>query len=292
MLVFLNQHFISALDGLAFGLLYFTLAAGLALVLGSMDVLNLAHGTLYLGGALLAYKLTDGSPLALMIAVLVGLAAGAVGGTVLAGLTAPLAGRGHLDQALLTLGIALIVGQGFAIATGGAELPVQPPKVLDDSIAIWGHRYPVYRLVFIGIALVLAITVWLTVERSRIGALVRATVADRAMVSAMGVNPRLVLVGVYAAGAALAVTGGVLGAPILPPGPGVDDTVLVMSLVVVVMGGLGSIRGAFFASLAVGEIDTLGRALFPSLAAFLLFGTMFLVLAIRPVGFGGRARAA
>lgn len=147
-----------------------------------------------------------------------------------------------------------------------------------------GHTYPVYRLVFIAVAAALATIVYLVFERSSLGALVRATVADRDMVRAQGVDIRKVLYGVFAAGAALAAVGGVLGAPILGPGPGVDESVLVLSLVVVVVGGLGSVRGALAGALLIGQVQTLGVALLPEYAPFLLFGTMLLVLVVRPHG--------
>jgi branched-chain amino acid transport system permease protein len=280
----LTGNLVPAVDGVAFGLLYFTLAVGLSLVFGMMDVLNLAHGTLYLGGAYLAYRLADGSWPGLVLALAAGIAVGVVGGAVLAALTRPLAARGHLDQALLTLGLSIIVADLFLVAADGEHLPASPPAGLDGATEFAGLTYPTYRLVFIAVAAVLALVVYLVFERSSLGALVRATVADRQMVRALGVDTRVVLVGVFAAGAVLAVTGGVLGAPILAAGPGVDAHVLVMSLVVVVLGGLGSVRGALVGALLVGLVQSLGTTLAPDYASFLLFGAMFVVLALRPRG--------
>jgi branched-chain amino acid transport system permease protein len=286
-----DAHAVSIVDGAAFGLLYFTLAVGLSLVFGMMDVLNLAHGTLYLVGASVAYALADGGWLGLALGLGAGLALGLAGGALLAALTRPLARRGHLDQALLTLGLSVIGAELYLMATGDT-LSVPPPHTLAGSTTLLGHTYPTYRLVFIGVAGVLALVVYLVFERSPVGALVRATVADRDMVAALGVDTRKVLYGVFAAGAVLAVLGGVLGAPIIGPAPGVDGHVLVMSLVVVVIGGLGSVRGALVAALLVGEVDTVGRVLAPEYAAFLLFGAMFLVLAVRPRGLVSLVRAA
>jgi branched-chain amino acid transport system permease protein len=280
----LTDSVVPVVNGLAFGLLYFTLAVGLSLVFGMMDVLNLAHGTLYLAGAYLAYRLADGSWPGLALALAVGVAVGVGGGALIAALTQPLAGRGHLDQALLTLGVSIIAADVFLVLADGEYLPADPPAGLDGATHVAGFTYPTYRLVFIGIAAVLALVVYLVFERSRLGRLIRATVADREMVQAIGVDTRKVLVGVFAAGAVLAVVGGVLGAPILQAGPGVDGRVLVMSLVVVVIGGLGSVRGALLGALLVGEVQTLGTAIAPDYAAFLLFGAMFVVLAVRPQG--------
>lgn len=284
MIGWLDSNLVSIVDGVAYGLLLFTLAVGLSLVFGMMDVLNLAHGTLYLLGAYVAYSLSDGSWLGLLIAIVVGVAVGIAGGGLLAALTQPLAGRGHLDQALLTLGIAFVVADVLTEAYGSEVLPTAPPEALRGTMLIIGHSYPVYRLVFIAVAAILAALVYFTVERSSVGALVRATVADRDMVRALGVDTRKVLFGVFAFGAALAAIGGVLGAPIVAPGPGVDETVLVLSLVIVVIGGMGSVRGALVGALVIGQVQTLGVALMPTYAPFLLFGAMLVVLAVRPQG--------
>lgn len=287
-----TANLVSIVDGVAYGFLLFTLAAGLSLVFGMMDVLNLAHGTLYLTGAYLGYALSGGSWLGFGLAIAAGVAVGALGGSVLTVLTQPVARRGHLDQALLTLGIALIGGDVFLLVSGGDPLPAEPPTALAHSILLAGQNYPVYRLVFIGIAVVLAALVYLVVERSSLGVLVRATVADRDMVRALGVDTRKVLLGVFALGAALATVGGVLGAPIIGPNPGVDDLVLVLSLVVVVIGGLGSVTGALLGALFIGQVQSLGVVLLPEYASFLMFGSMALILAVRPQGLVSMVRRA
>lgn len=286
MLSWLDGNVVSMVDGVAYGLLLFTLAVGLSLVFGMMDVLNLAHGALYLLGAYVGYALSDGSWIGFAMAIVVGIAVGVVGGFVLAAVTLPLATRGHLDQAVLTLGIAFIAADLLFAFFGSEVLPTQPPRGLAGATSVFGHSYPIYRLAFIAIAGALAAGVYLLFERSSLGALVRATVADRPMVQAMGVDTRKVLFGVFAAGAALATVGGVLGAPILAPGPGVDENVLVLSLVVVVIGGMGSVRGAMIGALLIGQVQTLGVALLPTYAPFLLFGAMVVALAWRPQGLG------
>ena len=280
----LDANLVSIVDGVAFGLLLFTLAVGLSLIFGMMDVLNLAHGTLYLIGAYVAYTLFDGTLLGTLLALAAGLAVGVVGGILLAALTQPLAARGHLDQAVLTIGIAFIAADLLAAIFGSEVLPTAPPDALAGSVDLIGHSYPLYRLVFIGVAAALALLVYLAFERTHVGALIRATVADRDMVRALGVDTRKVFFGVFAFGAALAVLGGVLGAPILAPGPGVDESVLVLSLVVVVVGGLGSVSGALLGAILIGEVQTLGVALLPEFASFLLFGAMLIVLVVRPAG--------
>lgn len=291
----LTADLVSVLNGLAIGFLLFILAVGLSLVFGMMDVLNLAHGALFLTGAYLGAALTGGESSwagflgALGLAAVVGLVAG--GG--LSAMTEPLRRRSHLDQALLTLGVALVVAELLGLAFGNDPLRVPAPPGLDGSVSVLGVTYPAYRLVLIGIGALLALAVYAVVERTRVGALVRATVADREMVAVLGVDNRLVKAAVFAVGSLLAVVAGVLGGPIYGASSGLDSTVLILALVVVVIGGLGSVRGALVGALVIGQIESLGRALLPDLASFILFGALALVLALRPQGlFGSRTGAA
>ena len=280
---------VSILNGFAIGFLLFILAVGLSLVFGMMDVLNLAHGALFLGGAYLGAQFAGdgwgGFLGALGIAAVAGLAAGGV----LSLMTEPLRKRSHLDQALLTLGVALVVAELLIIVFGDDPLAVPAPPGLDGSVAVFGATYPAYRLVLIGIGAVLALVVYLVVDRTRVGALVRATVADREMVSALGVDNRLVKAGVFAVGSLLATTAGVLGGPVYGARPGLDSTILILALVVVVIGGLGSVRGALVGALIIGQVDTLGRVLLPDLASFILFAALAVVLVVRPQGLFGTA---
>ncbi|HET7502948.1 MAG TPA: branched-chain amino acid ABC transporter permease [Kofleriaceae bacterium] len=285
----LDTHFISLLNGLAIGSLLFILAVGLSLIFGMMDVLNLAHGVLFLAGAYAAWWVVGEQPSwprflgALAVAGAVGVLAGA-------GLSLTierLARRSHLDQALLTLGLTLIAADALSAAFGDDVHAINPPPGLDGSVQVLGKAYPVYRLALIGLGAVLAAVVHAVVERTQLGALVRATVADREMVQAVGVDDRKVKITVFAVGALLATTAGVLGAPVYGARPGLDATALILSLVVVVIGGLGSVRGALFGALVIGEIETLGRAVLPDLASFVLFGALAVVLVVRPRGLFG-----
>lgn len=277
---------VSVLNGGAIGCLLFILAIGLSLVFGMMDVLNLAHGAVFLVGAYVGWRVGGESPtwgtfaLALAVAVLAGLAAGAV----LSAMTEPLRNRSHLDQALLTLGIALIVAELLSMAFGSDVRAANAPPGLDGTVPVLGSDYPVYRLVLIGVGLVLAVAAWLLVNRTAAGAIIRATVADREMVSAIGIDNRKVKLSVFAAGSALAALAGVLGGPVYGARPGLDSTVLILALVVVVIGGLGSVRGALIGALIIGQIESLGRALFAEGASFVLFGALALVLVLRPRG--------
>lgn len=272
---------VTALDGVAFGLLLFVVAAGLTLIFGVMGVLNLAHGSLYLAGAALAYLLTNGGLAGLAVAVTAGALVGAACGAGLGVIMRPLERYGRLGQALATLGLALLAADAYNTVFGGAPLLANPPSALAGSISVAGFGYPVYRLVFIGIAILLGLTLHLVVARSHYGAALRATVADPGMAAATGINTRTVQTSAMAGGGALAVTGGVLGAPLLGPAPGVDNTVLVLSLIIVVIGGAGSIPGTLAAALLVGQVQTVGVLAAPTAAPFLLFAVLLAALAAR-----------
>lgn len=275
-----STYAVTAIDGVAFGLLLFVVAAGLALVFGVMDVLNLAHGTLYLLGAYLAYLIVDKSVVGLLVALVVGVGVGAAGGSVLSVLLRPL-GADHLDQSLVTLGVSFLAADIFNSTFGGSPLPADPPAVLDGRMTILGHGYPVYRLVFIALAALIAVTLHVVLRRTTAGLLLRAAVSDSAMASASGINAGRVQTVALAVGGVLAVLGGVLGAPLIGPAPGVDTTVLVLSLIVVVIGGAGSIPGTLAAALLVGQVQTVGILAAPAVAPFLLFGALLLVLVLR-----------
>ena len=288
----MDAYLIPAVDGVAYGLLLFVVAAGLTLAFGVGDVLNLAHGTLFAFGAYAAAKLSDGSWVSLALAVLVGTAAAGGGGALLSAMLVPISGRGHLAQALLTFGVALVVGDLLVAVFGADDLLVRVPAALDKPVDLLGHSYPGYRLAFLGVAALIAIALSIVVARTRVGSLIRATVDDRDMVAMLGVNPVVVRTGVLAGAGALAGLAGALGAPIIGPGPGTANLVLLLSLVVVVLGGLGSIGGALVAAIAVGEIQTVGVTIAPTLAPFALFGAMAIALAARARGLLPSGRSA
>lgn len=274
------SYLIPVVNGVAYGLLLFVVAGGLTLAFGG-GVLNLAHGATFTLGAYSAGLLTDGTWAGLAAAVAVGTVAGAGAGGVLSAAVIPIAARGHLTQALLTLGIALVAGALLVLAFGAHELRPDLPAVLDQPVAIAGRRYPGYRLGFIALAAVLAGSGWLVLARTRAGARVRAMACDPQMLACLGTSPRLVLAGVLTTGGALAGVAGVLGAPIIGAGPGTADWVLLLSLIVVVTGGLGSVPGAFVAAIGVGQVTSLGPVVAPELAPYLLFVAMVAALLLR-----------
>lgn len=276
-----ETYLIPVVNGVAYGLLLFVVAAGLTLAFGAAGVLNLAHGTLYAIGAYAAAVLTDGSWLALVAAVVVGTTLGAAAGAGLAVAVAPLASRGHLPQALLTFGIALVIGALLVLAFGADDLRPVVPELLDQPVDIAGRAYPGYRLAFIAVAAALAAVGWTVLTGTRAGARLRAMVDDPAMLAAVGTDPRAVLAAVLATGGAAAGFAGTVGAPIIGAGPHTAETVLLLSLVIVVLGGLGSVPGAFVAAIFVGQVQSLGVVLLPGLAPYLLFAAMAVVLLAR-----------
>jgi branched-chain amino acid transport system permease protein len=283
-----DANAVSILNGVAIGLLLFTMAVGLSLIFGLMDLLNLAHGAIFALASYVTWQLVhDGLPF--LVGVPVALGIGLLLGAGLALASRPIAARGHLDQALLTLGMAFVGTDSISWYWGNEFRSVRPPGLLRGSVSVFGDSYPEYRLAVIGIGLALAATVYVVFERTRLGSLVKAAVQDRQMVAALGVNVTLVLTTVAAIGAALAAFGGVIGAPILNVRAGLDAEVLILALIVVVVGGLGSIRGALVGALLIGQVQALGVALLPELASFLLFGAMALVLVFRPEGLFGEA---
>lgn len=275
------------LNGVAIGLLLFMMAVGLTIIFGLLDVLNLAHGAFFLTGAYLGYRIggeataTWGS---FLLALLVAIGLGAVLGVGLMLMTMPLVKRGHMDQALLTLGLALVITQLLLLSFGKDDHSVAAPAGLAHSTQILGNSYPVYRLAAIGLGIVAVIAVWYLIERTPAGAIVRATVSDRQMVEAVGIDVRIVMVVTFAAATVLAVVGGLLAGPVEGATSGLGDEILLMALVVIVIGGLGSILGTFIGALLIGLVQNVGVMVAPQMASFLMFGAMALVLAFRPQG--------
>ena len=293
MLAALDTYGISALNGLAIGLVLYTMAVGVSLVFGMMNILNLAQGILYMLGTYTAVRIVDpgGSWSSYATAVAAAIAAGMLSGGVLAALMRPLATRGHLDQALLTLGVAFIGTAALPSLFGQGIYSLAPPHRLGGSVSVAGNEYPAYRIAVIVVGLAIAAGVTLLVERTALGALVRAAVVDRPMLQALGVDTRKLTAIVFVLGASLASLGGVIGGPILGAAPGLDFDVLILAMAVVVVGGLGSAWGALVGAIVVGEVDTMGTALAPQFGAFFLFGTMAAILAIRPAGLFGDQHA-
>ena len=290
------------LNGVQFGVMLFLMAAGLTLVFGIMNLVNLAHGSLYMMGAYLAVAAVQWSG-NYVIGVLLGLA-----GTLVLGMVVEVVAlralyeRDHLDQVLATFGLILFFNELVAILWGRTALDLARPEWLQGHIELFaGSRYPLYRAVVIGVGLAVAAVLWYVVARTRLGMLVRAGASNRGMVAALGVNIRLLYTLVFGVGAALAGLAGVMAGPIYAVQPGMGELILIQVFVVIVIGGIGSIRGAFVGALVVGIVDTLGRAFLkpmlgtvlsptaaeaagPALSSMLIYLLMAVVLALRPEG--------
>jgi branched-chain amino acid transport system permease protein len=293
---------VQTLNGLQLGVLLFLIAAGLTLVFGVMDFINLAHGVQYMLGAYLAvmfYVLTGNFLFALILALGVALLFGLL---LEFAVFRHLYGRDHLDHVIATFGIILFLNQGVKFVWGAAPLTLPMPEMFSGSVALMpGLLYPVWRLVIIGSGLAVAVLLYILVTQTRIGMLVRAGATNANMVSALGVDIRKLFMIVFGFGTMLAGFAGVMIAPILSVEPGMGDTILILAFVVIVIGGIGSIRGAFVAALLIGLVDTLGRSfsvdilrLFmapssartvgPAIASMLIYLLMAVVLYVRPAG--------
>ena len=290
------------LNGVQLGVTLFLMAAGLTLVLGIMNLVNLAHGSLYMVGAYLTLAASQwtGSYAAGLV---LGLA-----GTLLIGMLVEvvtlraLYDRDHLDQVLATFGLILFFNELVAILWGRASLYAQLPEYLRGQVQLFaGSSYPVYRMSVIVVGLLVALLLWYVVTRTRLGMLIRAGASNRTMVAALGVNIRLLYTVVFGFGAALAGLAGLMAGPIYSVQPGMGELILIQVFVVIVIGGIGSVRGALVGALIVGIVDTLGRAFLkpllgslisptaaeaagPALASMLIYLLMAVVLALRPAG--------
>jgi len=293
--------FAQLLNGLQYGVLLFLLAAGLTLVFGIMSFVNLAHGSLYMMGAYFAasaFAYTNSFGLAV---------AAAMGGSLLLGLAlefiavARLYRRDHLDHVLATFGLVLFFNELVRMVWGSQPVFLQVPDFLDGAVDIFGFTYPAYRFAIIVVGLLVAVGSWLLINKTRIGMLIRAGAVNPAMVSALGVNIRLLNAMLFAVGAMLAGLAGAMAGPILSVQSGMGESVLITTLVVIVIGGIGSVTGAFYAALIVGIVDTMGRVFLPfmlrqvtersfadaagpALASMLVYLLMAVVLAWRPQG--------
>lgn len=293
---------VQSLNGLQLGILLFLIAAGLTLVFGVMDLINLAHGVQYMLGAYFAvvgYRLTGNFLLALLVALALSMLCGLVLEVLV---YRHLYDRPHLDQVLATFGVILFLDEAVKTLFGPAPLSLPGPEWLSGSIVLMpGLLYPVYRLALIAAGLAVAALLYVLVNHTRLGMLVRAGASNADMVAALGVDIRRLFLVVFGFGAMLAGFAGVMAAPILAVEPSMGDNLLILAFVVIVIGGIGSMRGAFVAALLVGLIDTLGRSFLtdilklvlsasaasaagPALASMSVYVLMAAILFFRPRG--------
>jgi branched-chain amino acid transport system permease protein len=279
---------IQLLNGLSLGMLLFLLSSGLSVIFGLMRIINLAHGSFYLIGGYIGLTIilaTGSFWLGLLIAPLV---VGALSAAVHRFLLQRVQNN-ELAQVLLTFGLLLIISDLTIWIWGGLPRTLPRPEFLEGAVRFGSLVFPSYRIALTLAGLVVAILIWLLFERTQIGAIVRAGVDDEEMVRGIGISIGNVFTIVFAFGAILAAAAGVLGGALLGVYPGADFDVVLLTFAVVVIGGLGSLRGAFVGSLFIGLVDTFGKALVPQYALFTIFVPMAIMLAVRPNGLFGRA---
>lgn len=278
-------------NGLVFGMLLFLMSAGLSLIFGLMNVVNVAHGSFFMLGAFFAMAIagwTGSFWLALALAWIPAVAIGVVMERVF---MRYLYRRTHLDQVLLTFGFTFVFADAVRWIWGPEIRNLSVPEALSGAIEVAGVIVPKYRVFLIAFGGAIALALWLFLERSRVGAMVRAGVDDAGTASGLGINVSALFAMIFGLGVGLAALGGAAASPVLGVYGGMDIEILIPAFIVVVIGGLGSLRGAFVASLLVGVIDTLGKAYFPELALFVVYLLMVVVLLTRPNGLFGVGRA-
>jgi branched-chain amino acid transport system permease protein len=277
--------FVQLLNAVQYALILYLVASGLTLLLGIMGVINLAHGAFYMVGAYIAYAVVQHFAsfwLALPVGILVGLAIGAF---IERFLLSKLDGADHLSQVLLSFGLILIVNEGQRVIFGNDPHSVEVPKFLNYSIPLNETlSYPVYRLFVCVVGILFVIAIGLVMAKTRVGMMLRASAENRDMARALGVDAKRVYLGVTAVGIACTVLAGVIAAPLSSVYPGMGDQVLILSFVVIVLGGIGSLSGALAGSLLLGLLDAFGKQFFPNYAAFLIYAAMIAVLILRPQG--------
>jgi branched-chain amino acid transport system permease protein len=277
---------IQTLNGISFGMLLFLLAAGLSLIYGLMKILNLTHGSFYLWGGYIGLMVMHSTG-SLVLAAVTGSLAIALLGVFMERFLLRRFHLQELPQTLLTFGVLFILSDLAIVTWGGNPQTMPKPAMLSQSIQFGSFFYPSYRLFIIGFGLAVAALLWWLQEGTRIGAMLRAGVDDEETARALGINVSLLFTLVFALGAFLAALGGIMGGPIMGVYPGADFEVMLLGFVVVIIGGLGSLKGALVGGLIVGLLDNFGKVFFPEFALFTIFAPMALILAVRPTGLFG-----
>lgn len=278
---------VQTLNAVSFAMLLFLLCAGLSLIFGLMNILNLAHGSCYLLGAYVGMSVMKATH-NYFIGLLGGAAAaGLIGYLMQHYLLQRIYGK-RLLQVLLTIGCMFIIGDGAILIWGANPTTLPKPSFLSGSVHFGDIVFPSYRLFVILVGVLIGIVLWFFQEKTKWGAILRAGVDDEYMARAVGINVPLLFVLVFILGTTLTGISGVLGGPFVGVYPGVDLEVLLLAVVVIIVGGLGSMKGAFLGSLIVGFLDNFGKALFPGLAMFTIFTPMAIILALKPNGLWGR----
>ena len=274
-------------NGVSYGALLFLLGSGLSLIFGVMRIVNLAHGSYFLIGGYIALSVIWRTGIWALALPAAALAVAALGLLMERIFLRPI-GFDPLRQVLLTVGFAFLFQQAALDIWGGDNFDIAAPPALTQSIVLGGFYLPVYRMFMIAVALTIGVALWLAMEKTRMGAAVRATVDDAQMAAGVGIDTSRISMLIFALGAALAALGGVIGGAFLGVYPGLDFQILPIAFAVVIIGGMGSLTGAAIGALIVGLADNFGKALFPEVSYFTLYAPMALLLAVRPTGLFGR----
>jgi branched-subunit amino acid ABC-type transport system permease component len=277
-----------AVNGLAYGALLFLLSVGLTLIFGMLDVVNLAHGSFYMLGAYAGLTTLAATGNFWLAALTAPLAVGLVGALVERGLLRPLYRRSPLDQVLLTFGLIYLFEDLVKWGWGGRIRSISPPELFSGRVSFGEVTLPSYRLFVIVFGLLVALGLWLVIEKTRLGAVIRAGVYDAEMTAGLGIDIGRVFTLVFALGAALGGLSGVIAGPIQSAYPSMGVSILIPALIVVVVGGLGSLKGSLVGSLIIGQAETFGKAWLPGVSMLMIYVVMALIVLLRPQGLFGR----
>jgi len=285
----MNAQFwiVQLFNGVSYGALLFLVGSGLSLIFGVMRIVNLSHGAYFLWGGYIALSVINATGSWALSLPVAALAVAAIGLLMERVFLRPL-GFDPLRQVLLTVGFAFLFQQAALDIWGGNNMDINPPAAFTQSIVIGGTYFPIYRVFMIAMALLIGVALWLALEKTRVGAAVRATVDDAQMARGIGIDTNRISMFIFALGAFLAALGGVIGGAFLGIYPGLDFEMLPLAFAVVIIGGMGSLGGAAIGALLVGIADNFGKALFPEVSYFTLYAPMVLILAIKPTGLFGR----
>jgi branched-chain amino acid transport system permease protein len=281
---------IQTLNSLALGGLLFMLSSGFALIFGLMRIANLTHGSLFMIGAYVAASVLRGGYSLVVAAIVASIVVGLLGAIIERFILRSLSGNSQ-GQVLATLGLSFIAADACLMIWGGDPIPINAPEMLRAPMQMFGFMFPTYRLVVLLVSIICAVLLFLLMERTRLGAMIRAGVDDMQMARAVGIPASQLFTIVFSLGALMAGLGGTVGGPMLNAYPGLDADMLPLALIVVILGGVGSLIGTFVASFIIGFIYTFGIALVPDLAYVILFLPMVFVIAFRPSGLFGTMRA-
>ncbi len=279
------------LNGLSFSMLLFLLAAGLSLIFGIMNVINLSHGAFFLMGSYFGLSVLNWLGNFWLAVLVAPLGVGLAGFIMERGFLRFLYKRDHLNQVILTFGFAYVFADAMRWIFGGDPKSIPAPEPFNKSVEILGRQFPSYRLFVIAFSLLLALGLWYLLEKTRLGAIIRAGVSDKEIAGGLGLNISLIFTLIFSFGAALAGLSGVIAGPYQSFGPGLDFDILILGLIVVVIGGLGTFSGAFWGALVLGLADTFGRVVFPDVSQFVIYAVMAAILLTRPTGLFSRAAA-